>query len=178
MPGDATSADERAGSVWPAVERSILNEILSHHTTLVFVNSRGLAERLTARLNDLYAAMPGHGDADAPRSDEPYAGQRHFHPMAGPSTNLIIRMRRRTPSPWPTTESVSKDRRKRIEEDLKHGRLRCVVATSSLELGIDMGSVDLVIQVSPPLSVSSGLAAGRSRPIIRWAASPTRCSTR
>ena len=53
--------------------------------------------------------------------------------------------------------SVSKERRKRIEEQLKHGLLRCVVATSSLELGIDMGSVDLVIQISPPLSVSSGL---------------------
>ena len=157
VPGDATSADERAGSVWPAVERSILNEILSHHTTLVFVNSRGLAERLTARLNDLYAAMPGHGDADAPRSDEPYAGQRHFHPMAGPSTNLIHPHAPEDTIAMAHHGSVSKDRRKRIEEDLKHGRLRCVVATSSLELGIDMGSVDLVIQVSPPLSVSSGL---------------------
>ena len=53
--------------------------------------------------------------------------------------------------------SVSKDRRKMIEERLKRGELRCVVATSSLELGIDMGSVDLVIQVDTPLSVSSGL---------------------
>lgn len=53
--------------------------------------------------------------------------------------------------------SVSKDRRKQIEEQLKRGQLRCVVATSSLELGIDMGSVDLVIQIAPPLSVSSGL---------------------
>lgn len=156
-PGNAASADERAGSVWPAVERSILNEILSHHTTLVFVNSRGLAERLTARLNDLYAAMPGHGGADTPRSDEPYAGQRHFHPMAGPSTNLIHPHAPEDTIAMAHHGSVSKDRRKRIEEDLKHGRLRCVVATSSLELGIDMGSVDLVIQVSPPLSVSSGL---------------------
>lgn len=156
-PGNAASADERAGSVWPVVERSILNEILSHHTTLVFVNSRGLAERLTARLNDLYAAMPGHGGADTPRPDEPYAGQRHFHPMAGPSTNLIHPHVPEDTIAMAHHGSVSKDRRKRIEEDLKHGRLRCVVATSSLELGIDMGSVDLVIQVSPPLSVSSGL---------------------
>ena len=156
-PGNAISADECAGSVWPSVERSILNEVLSHHTTLVFVNSRGLAERLTARLNDLYAAMPGHGDADEPRPDEPYAGQRHFHPMAGPSTNLIHPHAPEDTIAMAHHGSVSKDRRKRIEEDLKHGRLRCVVATSSLELGIDMGSVDLVIQVSPPLSVSSGL---------------------
>ena len=60
-------------------------------------------------------------------------------------------------SPWLIIRSVSKDRRKMIEERLKRGELRCVVATSSLELGIDMGSVDLVIQVDTPLSVSSGL---------------------
>ena len=156
-PGNPSSADERAGSVWPAVERSILNEILNHHTTLVFVNSRGLAERLTARLNDLYAAMPGHGGEEKPRSDEPYAGQRHFDPMTGPSTNLIHPHAPEDTIAMAHHGSVSKDRRKRIEEDLKQGRLRCVVATSSLELGIDMGSVDLVIQVSPPLSVSSGL---------------------
>ncbi|WP_421014779.1 helicase-related protein, partial [Glutamicibacter creatinolyticus] len=53
--------------------------------------------------------------------------------------------------------SVSKDTRAVIEEDLKLGRLRAVVATSSLELGIDMGLVDLVIQVESPNSVSSGL---------------------
>ena len=53
--------------------------------------------------------------------------------------------------------SVSKDQRAIIEDDLKSGRLRCVVATSSLELGIDMGEVDLVIQVEAPPSVASGL---------------------
>ena len=53
--------------------------------------------------------------------------------------------------------SVSKEQRATIEDDLKSGRLRCVVATSSLELGIDMGAVDLVIQVESPPSVASGL---------------------
>ena len=53
--------------------------------------------------------------------------------------------------------SVSKDQRDLIEDDLKSGRLRCVVATSSLELGIDMGAVDLVVQVSTPPSVANGL---------------------
>src|SRR5690606_33655313 len=53
--------------------------------------------------------------------------------------------------------SVSKEQRAQIEDDLKSGRLRCVVATSSLELGIDMGAVDLVIQVESPPSVASGL---------------------
>lgn len=53
--------------------------------------------------------------------------------------------------------SVSKEQRALVEEDLKAGRLPAVVATSSLELGIDMGAVDLVIQVESPPSVASGL---------------------
>lgn len=53
--------------------------------------------------------------------------------------------------------SVSKETRAAVEEDLKSGRLRAVVATSSLELGIDMGSVDLVVQIEAPPSVASGL---------------------
>lgn len=52
-----TSRVSTGGSVWPAIERSVLDEVLKHHTTLVFVNSRGLAEKLTARLNDLYAQL-------------------------------------------------------------------------------------------------------------------------
>ena len=155
--------DARGGSIWPIVERHVLNEILTHHTTLVFVNSRGLAERLTARLNDLYASMPGGGEAPShPREDgnprrSEYGGGRHYDAVVGPSTNLIPPQDPNRAIAMAHHGSVSKDRRKRIEEDLKHGRLRCVVATSSLELGIDMGSVDLVIQISPPLSVSSGL---------------------
>lgn len=155
--------DARGGSIWPIVERHVLNEILTHHTTLVFVNSRGLAERLTARLNDLYASMPGGAgipahsrDDSGPRRSE-YGGGRHYDAVVGPSTNLIPSQDPNRAIAMAHHGSVSKDRRKRIEEDLKHGRLRCVVATSSLELGIDMGSVDLVIQISPPLSVSSGL---------------------
>ena len=53
--------------------------------------------------------------------------------------------------------SVSKEQRALIEDDLKRGRLPCVVATSSLELGIDMGAVDLVIQIESPPSVASAL---------------------
>ena len=53
--------------------------------------------------------------------------------------------------------SVSKEQRAQIEDDLKSGRLPCVVATSSLELGIDMGAVDIVVQVESPPSVASGL---------------------
>src|SRR5439155_7785817 len=53
--------------------------------------------------------------------------------------------------------SVSKEQRALVEEELKAGRLPAVVATSSLELGIDMGAVDLVVQVESPPSVASGL---------------------
>ena len=56
---------------------------------------------------------------------------------------------------------MSREQRSSVEEELKSGRLPCVVATSSLELGIDMGAVDLVIQIEAPPSVASGHAAHR-----------------
>ncbi|KAB8288518.1 DEAD/DEAH box helicase [Bifidobacterium avesanii] len=150
------AGDRTGGSIWPVVERSVLDEVLAHRTTLVFVNSRGLAERLTARLNDLYAERLGHGAAKgSPEGREGFSG--HYDAVVGSTTMLVG-----SPAPEDAIAmahhgSVSKDRRKQIEERLKSGRLRCVVATSSLELGIDMGSVDLVIQIAPPLSVASGL---------------------
>nr|WP_152209928.1 DEAD/DEAH box helicase [Bifidobacterium cebidarum] len=162
--------DRTAGSIWPVVERSILDEILAHHTTLVFVNSRGVAEKLTARLNDMYAerqkpAASADGiskDADpwvvGPGSPEGREGFAvHYDAVVGSTTMLVGSHDGDDVIAMAHHGSVSKDRRKMIEERLKRGELRCVVATSSLELGIDMGSVDLVIQVDTPLSVSSGL---------------------
>lgn len=153
-----TSATE--GSVWPAIERSVLDEVLSHRTTLVFVNSRGLAEKLTARLNDLYAqshdgSSQQHRDIGSPEGREHFA--RHYDSVVGSTTMLVESHEDAEAIAMAHHGSVSKDRRKQIEEQLKRGQLRCVVATSSLELGIDMGAVDLVIQIAPPLSVSSGL---------------------
>ncbi|MEK0263782.1 DEAD/DEAH box helicase [Bifidobacterium mongoliense] len=149
--GGATG-DAASDSVWPLIERGVLDEVLRHHTTLVFVNSRGLAEKLTARLNDLYAGgVLGH---DAVKG---YGNALHVDSVVGSTTALVGSHDNGDAIAMAHHGSVSKDRRKRIEEDLKHGRLRCVVATSSLELGIDMGSVDLVIQIAPPFSVSSGL---------------------
>ena len=178
--GDGTRGSA-SGSIWPVVEASVLDEILAHRTTLVFVNSRGLAEKLTARLNDLYAERRGSGAgggesgvaggaADAwsapspippssiPASPEGREGfAAHYDAVVGGTTQLVGSHGPDDVIAMAHHGSVSKDRRKQIEERLKRGELRCVVATSSLELGIDMGSVDLVIQISPPLSVASGL---------------------
>ncbi|MBT1162334.1 MULTISPECIES: DEAD/DEAH box helicase [Bifidobacterium] len=150
------NGDRTSGSIWPVVERSVLDEILTHHTTLVFVNSRGLAEKLTARLNDLYAERRGTAHPiTSPEGREGFAG--HYDAVVGSTTMLVQSHEPGDVIAMAHHGSVSKDRRKQIEEQLKRGQLRCVVATSSLELGIDMGSVDLVIQIAPPLSVASGL---------------------
>ena len=143
LPASTTSPDSRLGSssIWPYIEASILDEVLAHRTTIVFVNSRGLCEKLTARLNDLYAKRMGIArgvDMDAPaapiRSD------------LGSTTELS------TGAPAIIAKahhgSVSKEKRLQVERELKAGELPCVVATSSLELGIDMGSIDLVLQVA------------------------------
>ncbi|NEG95838.1 ATP-dependent helicase [Bifidobacterium sp. SMB2] len=153
LASSATDEDDerKTGSIWPMVERSVLDAVLDHHTTLVFVNSRGLCEKLTARLNDLYAQRR-HGPQPMA-----YGSSQHYAAVVGSSTMLVNDHDPDDTIAMAHHGSVSKDRRKQVESDLKAGRLRCVVATSSLELGIDMGSVDLVIQISPPFSVASGL---------------------
>lgn len=138
-----TEAPERPGSVWPFIEAQVLDLVLANTSTLVFANSRRAAERLTARLNELHAERMGElvECVHAPAA-QITSGDAH-----GASPDLARAHH----------GSVSKQHRAQIEDDLKSGRLRCVVATSSLELGIDMGAVDLVIQVEAPPSVASGL---------------------
>lgn len=141
-------ASGRAGSIWPHVEAGILEQILACRSTIVFTNSRGLAEKLTARLNERYAARcaasaPALEDAAHYLSNSGGTGKR-----AAGETPAIARSHH---------GSVSKEQRAEIEIALKSGELRCVVATSSLELGIDMGLVDQVIQVGVPPSVASAL---------------------
>jgi ATP-dependent Lhr-like helicase len=109
--------DPERRSIWPHIDERLLELIRAHRSTIVFANSRRLAERLCARLNEL--------------AGEDIARAHHG--------------------------SVSREQRVQIEEDLKAGRLRAVVATSSLELGIDMGAVELVVQVEAPNSVAQGL---------------------
>jgi ATP-dependent helicase Lhr and Lhr-like helicase len=117
QPGGPAWRDDMRTSIWPAIHPRILELIRAHHSTIVFTNSRRLAERLAHRLNDL-------------------AGEELVRAHHG---------------------SIAREQRLEIEEALKAGRLPALVATSSLELGIDMGAVDLVILVESPTSVASGL---------------------
>lgn len=162
--------DDRASSIWPYLESAILDEVLAHASTIVFVNSRGLCERLTARLNDRYAQrVAGRTDKDAIAEMAGRAVRSDIgstSALSGAADATIAKAHH---------GSVSKEQRALVENELKTGTLRCVVATSSLELGIDMGEVDLVIQVAPPPSVASGLqrigranhhVAGRSKAIM------------
>lgn len=135
----------RIGSIWPHVEASILDQVLARRSTIVFANSRGVAEKLTARLNELYAERVARETgvvepSPAPEQYGSYNGGTSSRTAGGPP--LIARSHH---------GSVSKEQRREIEQSLKDGTLRCVVATSSLELGIDMGMVDLVIQVASAL---------------------------
>ena len=120
---EAGQDPQHRSSIWPHVEERVLDLIDDHHSTIVFANSRRLAERLTARLNELARER----DPDRVTDIRAHHG------------------------------SVSREQRQIVEEDLKAGRIPAVVATSSLELGIDMGAVDLVVQVESPPSVAAGM---------------------
>lgn len=159
--GPASGLQPQA-SIWPHVEEKIVDLVLANQSTIVFANSRRLSERLTARLNEIYAERQlitaGGGWDDPVEQQLPAAGvpastgtPAHMMAQAGSSAGADPVLARAHHG------SVSKDQRALIEDDLKSGRLRCVVATSSLELGIDMGAVDLVVQVESPPSVASGL---------------------
>ncbi|CAL9591235.1 ATP-dependent RNA helicase SrmB [Actinosynnema sp. ALI-1.44] len=141
--GSAAGAEQRA-SIWPSVEQRILELVHAHRSTIVFANSRRLAERLTSRLNEL-AEEAAELAQDLDRFPAEAIGQ------SGVSTQRSATIARAHHG------SMSREQRTVVEEELKSGRLPCVVATSSLELGIDMGAVDLVVQVEAPPTVASGL---------------------
>jgi ATP-dependent Lhr-like helicase len=137
-------------SIWPDVEARLVDLIEAHGSTIVFANSRRLAERLTARLNEIHAERCGI--APAMEANPKVPGGAPAHIMGSGQTLGADAILARAHH-----GSVSKEQRAVVEEDLKRGLLKAVVATSSLELGIDMGAVDLVIQVEAPPSVASGL---------------------
>ncbi|MFC8530796.1 ATP-dependent helicase [Nocardia sp. NPDC057227] len=142
---DSGGESDQPGSIWPHVDAAIVDLVMEHRSSIVFANSRRLAERLTARLNETYAERMGEPVDTAHGPPAQIGASTEVVHGAG---QLLARAHH---------GSVSKEQRALIEDDLKSGRLRCVVATSSLELGIDMGAVDLVVQVEAPPSVASGL---------------------
>ncbi|EGJ74358.1 putative ATP dependent DNA helicase [Streptomyces sp. Tu6071] len=147
MGGSPVGEDDKgeSPSVWPQVEERITDLVQAHRSTIVFVNSRRLAERLCNRLNEIaYERATGE---PLPEDHAPAQLMGGSGPAKG-APPVLARAHH---------GSVSKEQRAQVEEDLKAGRLPAVVATSSLELGIDMGSVDLVVQVESPPSVASGL---------------------
>ncbi len=132
MSGPAAAGPVRR-SIWPAMHPRLLELVQEHQSTLIFVNARRLAERLATRLNELH-----------------WEGENRSAEAEGnpPVEVELVKAHH---------GSLSRERRLQIEDELKRGTLRGLVATSSLELGIDMGAVDLVIQVESPGAVSTGL---------------------
>ena len=158
-------------SIWPAIHPRLLELVQSHNSTLIFTNARRLAERLAARLNELHLEGQDREAQQQARTtwDSPGTGGP-VH--VGESIETLLQ----APPPVPLGDeqvgtgaaegvelvkahhgSLSRQRRLLIEDELKRGELRGLVATSTLELGIDMGAVDLVVQVASPGSVASGL---------------------
>ncbi len=195
-PGPATSAlTERRTSIWPSIYPEILTRILANRSTIIFCNARRSAERLAAKLNELYderrwgtgddidrmfreeaeraaqvegaaAGLPsgdGAGRAGLPVGDG--AGRAGLPSGDGagraglPVGDGAARAGEQGDGPLVMAHhgSLAREQRIVIEDRLKRGELRAIVATSSLELGIDMGAVDLVIQVESPGAVSRGL---------------------
>lgn len=171
---EGSALAEARTSIWPHVQERLVDLIQGHRSTIVFANSRRLAERLCARLNET-AHERAHGE-DRPESHAPAqmmgqagvargssAGRGDGHADDDRSRDAASPEKSGDGSAADTEiarahhGSVSKEERAHIEEDLKAGRLPAVVATSSLELGIDMGAVDLVVQVESPPSVASGM---------------------
>ncbi|HSK50818.1 MAG TPA: DEAD/DEAH box helicase, partial [Solirubrobacterales bacterium] len=151
-------------SIWPAIYPKLLELVEAHTSTIIFVNNRRGAERLAKRINEL---ANGEGESELPATEHAGHGGR----PSGEDSAEQQRGGSSEPSPDAPPAvagdpveiarahhgSLSHEERTLVEEMLKSGELPCLVATSSLELGIDMGAVDLVIQVESPKSVSRGL---------------------
>ncbi len=148
-------SESTRNSIWPAIYPELLRLVREHRSTIVFVNNRRSAERVALRLNELAAAETD--DADSSKgAGNGLDGAALTGGLGGVPVDL--------PGPVAPREiarahhgSLSREERTTIEEQLKAGELPCLVATSSLELGIDMGAVDLVLQIESPKSVARGL---------------------
>ncbi|HEY5288210.1 MAG TPA: DEAD/DEAH box helicase [Solirubrobacteraceae bacterium] len=148
-------SESTRNSIWPAIYPEILRLVREHRSTIVFVNNRRSAERVALRLNELAAAEAEDIDSSKGAGSgldgaAPGGGLRGV-PAGQPGPVALREIARAHHG------SLSREERTTIEEQLKAGELPCLVATSSLELGIDMGAVDLVLQIESPKSVARGL---------------------
>ncbi len=132
------------GSIWPAIYPQLLEQVKAHNSTIVFVNNRRSAERVALRLNELAAK-------ELEQQDQPAEERAGGPPPGGDGPIVPLEIARAHHG------SLAREERTKVEELLKAGELPCLVATSSLELGIDMGAVDLVLQIESPKSVARGL---------------------
>ncbi len=153
-------SESTRNSIWPAIYPELLKLVQAHNSTIVFVNNRRSAERVALRLNELAGRQQAEKDEIAASGGD---GPR----APGRAASAVPDRRRDEPAaPEPVAPleiarahhgSLAREERTKVEELLKAGELPCLVATSSLELGIDMGAVDLVLQIESPKSVARGL---------------------
>src|SRR5690554_1632259 len=121
-----------SNEVWGELYERLVTLIQEHRTTLVFVNTRRLSERLALALAERLGADSLYGEQGAALVSSHHG-------------------------------SMSKERRHHAEQQLKAGKLKVLVATASMELGIDIGAVDLVVQFASPHSIATFLQrVGRS----------------
>ncbi|HET7590907.1 MAG TPA: DEAD/DEAH box helicase, partial [Solirubrobacterales bacterium] len=162
LPPTEVEPSAHVRSIWPAIYPKLLELVQEHTSTMIFVNNRRAAERLAKRLNEL---ANGEGEQELPATEQAGHATAEGEPGgSSPDTPHLLSGEDPPGSPSAYVEiarahhgSLSHEERANVEEMLKSGELPCLVATSSLELGIDMGAVDLVIQVESPKSVTRGL---------------------
>jgi ATP-dependent Lhr-like helicase len=178
------------GSIWPEIESQLTRLVRDHRSTIIFANNRRTVEKLTAKLNEAAEAehesvstsgsepdlrpsprrgegarRAGEGPGQSPETVSPAHNTGDVSPNGRASEEEPY-----TPSPMFRAHhgSISLDERRATEDALKRGELKAVVATASLELGIDMGAVDLVCQVESPGNVARGLQrVGRAGHVVR-----------
>jgi len=138
-------------SIWPSIYRTLYDQIRSHRSTIVFANNRRTVERITTQLNELAeVAESNESPVDDDQADLTESSLQ-------PSRNRCLQADVNGQLARAHHGSIALEVRQQTEQALKEGRLPAVVATASLELGIDMGAVDLVCQVESPGSVSRAL---------------------